>query len=239
MGLVVHCAVCENNELLSERVSLIVDKIFKKKSIPIVMTIYKDDKQFLFEYDMNRQPDVLIIDAEKPTNCGIEIVQYVSSIQHNCIIIMLSSNINYAVEGYEYNLFRFIYKETVGIKLKKAVYDAANKIALESQRMYFVQKRRYWIKIPYKDIMYLRKSGKNTLIHTRDINTIAVRKSLMSVFSELNSSEFIYIDRGCVANMGAVNKIDNQKWYCDNGQIIEISGVAYQSVKQKIEEYYK
>ena len=52
-------------------------------------------------------------------------------------------------------------------------------------------------KIPYKHILYIQRDGKNARIISENGES-KVRKSLKKIYEELDTQEFIFIDRGFI-----------------------------------------
>ena len=92
-------------------------------------------------------------------------------------------------------------------------------------------------KIPYKDIFYIQRDGKNASI-VSNTGTSKVRKSLQQVFDELNTPEFIFIDRGYIVNIIQVMKISDSTAILKNGEQLPISRSHLQEVKQKINQFW-
>lgn len=92
--------------------------------------------------------------------------------------------------------------------------------------------------LPCKYILYIIKRGKNSEIyHLKSKEPIKIRKPLSVVFEELDSNEFIYISRGCIANMENVEKVDRREWVCKNGDRVPISASLYAEIKEKLLDF--
>ena len=92
-------------------------------------------------------------------------------------------------------------------------------------------------KIPHKDIFYICRDGKNADIVSAG-GTSKVRKSLQQVFEEINTPEFIYIDRGYIVNIIQIMKIKDGMAVLKNGEHLPISRSHLQDVKQKINQFW-
>ena len=68
----------------------------------------------------------------------------------------------------------------------------ASPIELEEGKFYTIQTNSRLEKIPYKEILFLSRDGKNTSITTAG-GAAKVRKSLQQVYEELAAEEFIFI----------------------------------------------
>lgn len=234
MNMVLHCTICDDNPSAVKREKEIADRAFGEMNISADISVYTDSGQFMFELDDNKQIDILILDIEMPKVSGFEIAEYVKKLNPNCLIIFMTSHVNYAVDGYKLDIFRFVPKQDGDYRLKTALLDAAGVIDLESKKSYFIERHDMCGMLPCKYILYITKRGKNSEIyHLKSKEPIKIRKPLAVVFEELDSNEFIYISRGCIANMANVQKVDRREWVCKNGDRVPISASLYAEIKEK------
>ena len=61
------------------------------------ISVYTDSSQFMFELGDNKQMDILILDIEMPKMSGFEIADYVKKSNPNCLIIFMTSHVNFTV----------------------------------------------------------------------------------------------------------------------------------------------
>lgn len=95
------------------------------------------------------------------------------------MIIYVTNHLNYAVEAYEVNTYRYIGKRYNG-EGTDAAYETLLPILLaKEERYYIVKKRSELEKIAYSDIFYVKKEGKCAVIVHRNGET-SVRDSLSS-----------------------------------------------------------
>ena len=237
MKMILHCAICDDLPEAVEAAKARAEKVFKEKNIAYEISTYTNSNQLLFDFDESRQLDLLILDIEMPGATGLEIAAMAKKVYKNCIIVFLTSYLNYAIDGYELEIFRFVPKDDEN-RLERAIGDAVKIINLESRKSYFVKRYDWCGKIPYKDILYISKNGKNSVIHMENEDPVKIRKPISVVFSELNSEEFIFIDRGCIANMMNVMRVDKNNWICKNGEKLAISRSSYSEIKKKLLEFW-
>ena len=232
--MILHCAICDDEPIVAHATKSKVDNILSKLDISYEISIYTCSKQLLFEMDGCNQFDLLIIDIEMPEVSGFKIAEIAKRYYKNSLVIFLTSHINYAIEGYEMNVFRFIPKEQADERLERYVVDAVKMITDVLQKSYVVKRHDFVEKIFYNDINYITKDGKNSILHLGNRDSIRVRKPLAVVLQELNSEEFVYIDRGCIANMSNLHRLNNREWLCENGEMLMMSAAAYSTIKPKL-----
>lgn len=181
--------------------------------------------------------DLILLDIEMPGKSGMEIAERIKPYLPNVKIIFITSHIEYAIDAFELSIFRYVPKSDIDKRLTSAIQDAIKLIKLEDGKAYTIQTSSRLEKIPYKDIYYIERDGKNASITTAE-GASKVRKSLQQVYSELNSEEFIYIDRGCIVNMIHIMQIRDGMAVLKNGVSLPISRAHLQEVKVKINNYW-
>lgn len=108
---------------------------------------------------------------------------------------------------------------------------------LEEGKVYTIRTNSRLEKIPYKEICYIERDGKNASITTA-AGVSRVRRSLQQVYEELAAEEFIYIDRGCIVNMIHIMQIKDGMAVLKNGTSLPVSRSHLQAVKEQINTYW-
>lgn len=181
--------------------------------------------------------DLLLLDIEMPECTGMEVAERVKPYLPNVKIIFITSHIEYAIDAFELSIFRYVPKSDIAKRLPGAIRDVLKLLEIEDGKVYTIQNRSRLEKIPYREILNIERDGKNALIYTEE-NEYKVRKSLQQVYSELESEEFIYIDRGCIVNMIHVMQIKEGMAILKNGASLPVSRSHLQEVKEEINTYW-
>lgn len=234
----VKIAICDDEEksvLLHEK---IVRECLQVERIGCDITTYTQSRNLLYDItDDGFFYDLILLDIEMPGISGMEIPQQLKGFLPNVRIIFVTSHTEYAIDAFELSIFRYVPKNNLEVKLTAAVTDAAKLIELEAGQEYTIQTTNRMEKIPYKDIFYIQRDGKNASI-VSSAGTAKVRKSLQQVFDELSTPEFIFIDRGCIVNIIQIMKISDGMAVLKNGEQLPISRSHLQEVKQKINQFW-
>lgn len=234
----VKIAICDDEEKSVVLHEKIVKECLQLAGIGYEITTYTQSQNLL--YDITDDAffyDLILLDIEMPGISGMEIPQQIKGYLPNVRIIFVTSHTEYAIDAFELSIFRYVPKNNLAVKLTAAVIDAAKLIELEAGQEYTIQTANRMEKIPYKDIFYIQRDGKNASI-VSSVGTSKVRKSLQQVFEELNTPEFIFIDRGYIVNIIQIMKISDSTAILKNGEQLPISRSHLQEVKQKINEFW-
>ncbi len=181
--------------------------------------------------------DLILLDIEMPGSTGMEIAGKIKPFLPNVKIIFITSHIEYAIDAFELSIFRYVPKNDIEKRLSCAIQDAIKLIELEDGKAYTIQTNSRLEKIPYKEIYYIERDGKNASISAAG-GTSKVRKSLQQVYAELDAEEFIYIDRGYIVNMIHIMQIRDGMAVLKNGVSLPVSRAHLQEVKSQIHNYW-
>lgn len=234
----IKIAICDDEEKSITLHKKIVEENLKSCGIGYIISTYTQSQNLL--YDITDDAffyDLILLDIEMPGITGMEMPHQIRKFLPNIKIIFITSHTEYAIDAFELSIFRYIPKNNVELKLATAVLDAAKLIELESGQEYTILNSNHMEKIPYKNIYYIYKNGKNSII-VSNVGTKKVRKSLQQVFQELNTQEFIFIDRGYIVNIIHIMKIDNGIAVLKNGEQLTISRSHLSDVKQQINQFW-
>lgn len=182
--------------------------------------------------------DLILLDIEMPGMTGMELTEKIKLHLPEVKIIFITSHMEYAIDAFELSIFRYVPKSNLTDRLVSAVTDAAKLIELEAGKEYIVQSAGRMEKIPYKDIFYIQRDGGKNAVIISGMGISKVRKSLQQVFEELGTSEFLFIDRGCIVNIIQIMKISGGMAYLKNGEMLPVSRSHLQEVKRQINQFW-
>ena len=234
----IKVAICDDEEKAVALHEQIVRKCLQSGGIGYEITTYTQSRNLIYDItDDGFFYDLILLDIEMPGISGMEIPQQLKGFLPNVRIVFVTSHTEYAIDAFELSIFRYVPKNNLEVKLAAAVTDAAKLIELEAGQEYTIQTASRMEKIPYKDIFYIQRDGKNASIIS-SVGIAKVRKSLQQVFDELNTPEFIFVDRGCIVNIIQIMKISDGMVVLKNGEQLPISRSHLQEVKQKINQFW-
>ncbi len=231
-------AVCDDEKFLAEGNKAVLETALAELCVTAEIAVYTDSRNLL--YDITEDDfhyDLLLSDIEMPVISGMELAEKIKPFLPDIRIIFITSHIEYAIDAFELSIFRYVPKSDIEKRLPTAIKDAVSLINLEADKSYTIKAKGRFEKIPFRDILYIERDGKNAAINTSD-GVSKVRKSLQAVFDELDSEEFIFIDRGYIVNLIHIMQIKNSTAVLKNGTVLPISRSHLQTVKEQINNYW-
>ncbi|MBE6880539.1 MAG: response regulator transcription factor [Ruminococcaceae bacterium] len=231
-------AVCDDEKNMVQSNTATLEAVLKELGITGEITTYTNSSNLL--YDITEDGfhyDLLLSDIEMPELSGMELAERIKPFLPDIRIIFITSHIEYAIDAFELSIFRYVPKSDIEKRLPTAIKDAVSLINLEADKSYTIKAKGRFEKIPFRDILYIERDGKNAAINTAN-GLSKVRKSLQAVCDELNSEEFIFIDRGYIVNLIHIMQIKNSTAVLKNGTVLPISRSHLQAVKEQINNYW-
>lgn len=233
-----HIAVCDDEETVAAANAAAAEEVLRECGSIGRIATYTDSGNLL--YDITEDGfyfDLILLDIEMPGSTGMEIAKKIKPALPNAKIIFITSHIEYAVDAFELSVFRYVPKQDREKRLPAAIRDAVKLLAIEDGRIYTIQTSSRLEKIPYREILYIERDGKNATLVTES-GASKVRKSLQQVCEELASEEFLYIDRGCIVNLIHVMQVKDGTAVLKNQTALPISRSHLKEVKERINEYW-
>lgn len=236
----IKIVIVDDCEKFSDEIYSITKKYYEDKKISASIQIY--NKSQMLKYDLSEKIiyDIYFLDIEMPEINGIQLAKEIRKADEKAIIIFITSHLKYAIVGYELGIYRYIPKDNISKKLIPALESASEELGKVTEQVYIVSTNTKYEKIKYEDMLYIYKDRKYSIICC-DNATYKVRKSLQQVCEELNQSgqkQFIFIERGYIANIVQIKKVQNGEVIMQNGEVLNIGRSYYSSVKQEIAEYW-
>ncbi len=232
----IRIAIIEDEEDSVKEEKEIIKQYFGGKGILYNTTVHMNVEWFLMGLK-EEVYDLYILDMKMPFKNGLEVAREIRKEYPDPVIIFVTNYIDYAVEAYEVNAYRYIPKSKLREKLPQAFDSLLPGMIEKEERCYMVAKRGEVEKISYSDIYYLKKDGKYVdLIHRHGITKL--RKTLVSILQELDGREFLPVEKSYVVNIRHVMRIKGYDLIMRDGTAVPVGTARIGKVKKAILEYW-
>ena len=164
--------------------------------------------------------DLIFLEYDLYGANGFEIAKRITDYNKTASIVIISSNLKLAVEGYRINIFRFL----VSPIEQSSIYRVLNEYYSERRYDYpvFLKSGTDTVCLNTADILYLEANNKHCLVHTED--EILECNHTMSKISELMPDvHFFKINRAYIINSDYVNRYNTECVHLKNGEALHIS----------------
>lgn len=197
--------IVEDEALVAQRIKRFTEQIMGNKLSSIIVKTTLESA----EIHISENPiDLLLLDLNLSGKNGFEILQKVTAESFHTIII--SANIDKALEAFEYGVLDFVGKPFTVERLRKAFdrYNNVDKLSAYPTKYLSVKKGDKLLLIDITKIEYIKGSGVYAEIYTTDGDSLLHNKSLNNLDTILPSN-FIRIHKSYLVNINYASHITN------------------------------
>ncbi len=196
------------------------------------ISTFPSAESFLFQYEDERNFDILLLDIEMGEMNGVELAKRVREDGGAVQIVFITGYPDFIAEGYEVSALHYLMKPVSYEKLCAVLERAAANLAKAEKRLCVTYDRSTDF-VPLSQILYIEAQRQWVLIHTFG-ETYRMKKTLAETGSELDAY-FFKCQRSFLVNLCHVTRIKSGCVVLKNGEEVPISrGMAEKIGKEMI-----
>ncbi len=221
-----NIAICDDEPVILDSILKNIKTEFDKLGIKTQIEGFTDGLELLSKAS-SEDFDVLFLDIELKTANGVDIAKKLREDGYNNMIVFITSFINYAVDGYKLDVFRFILKSNMEVQLKECIISIAKNIDKNNIRI----KSR---KITIEDILYVMSENHKIIIHLKNGEKLSDYMKLDEFKEKLNSKFFLRIHQSYLVNSNYVRDIIRYELTLHNEEKLPIAKSRYKETSKEV-----
>lgn len=229
-------AICDDSDDQVQKLHLVVSGFLEKNHEIAEISTYTHSSFLRYDIQEGKFFDLILTDIEMPQVNGMELAETIRHYLPYALVIFVTAYIKYAVDAFELSVFRYVPKDKLNEKLSQALLDAVQLLHMQAERYYTISEPSRFQRVPLRNILYIRREGKNSIFHLTDNSTVRERCSLAQVLAGLNSDDFIFSERGCIVNLIHIVSVHGNMIEMKNGAKLSISHARLKELKTNL--YY-
>ena len=150
----IRIAVLDDDPMSIERIRQITETCMRQLEMRDEIQDYETGQSVLDDLKKEIYYDVYLLDVQLPDINGLEIAKRIRRRWSDPIVIYITNYVDYAVEAYEVNTFRYIPKQLLEEKLPKAYHSMKDLLKKKeaARRFYTIERYAQREKLYYRDI---------------------------------------------------------------------------------------
>lgn len=180
------------------------------------------------------QFDIAFLDINMGAYSGLELAYHIRSLNLDTILIFVTNYVQYSLEGYEVQAFRYLLKSELEEKLPGYYQKALEELQHSADEITFSANGEQF-HIKYQDILYMESRQRVmrlfTLTDTRSRGYFYA--SMEDTEKQLAPVGFLRVQRSYLVNMAHIQKLNYDKVILTNGTELPVSQKMYSSIKAK------
>lgn len=224
-------SVIDDNSADTEYVAGLVTRWAESAGYVAHISVFPSAEAFLFQYDVEKDVDVLLLDIEMGEMNGIELAKRVRRENEAVQIVFITGYPDFIAEGYEVAALHYLMKPVSYEKLNAVLHKAASNLAKTEKRLCVTYDRRTDF-VPLSQILYIEAQKQYVLIHTFT-ETYRMKQSFTKTVEELDEF-FFKCQRSFCVNLCHITRIKNNSVLLKNGEEVPISRGMAEKIGQEM-----
>lgn len=208
-----------------------------KSSNELNIKMFNNAETFLFDYEENKDYDILLLDIEMEKLNGIELAKKIRRDNEKVQIIFVTGFTDYISYGYDVSALHYLIKPVSTDKLHHVLNKAINILSKKEQNI-IIKVDGQNIIIKLNDITYIESLGHYININTIKKEEFVIKNGINNFMKELNEN-FVIPHRSYIVNLKYVKIITKNSIILDNDKEIPISKNNFEQLNKAFIKYYK
>lgn len=206
--LMLKIAICDDNQEFTNYFEEIVEEIYPCNQF--IIDIFNSPIRLL---DIMKESnyDIFFLDVEMPEMNGVDLAKRIRNFDNKAFIIYLTSYSQYMKDVFKVNTFDYLMKP-INKKELANTFERISKITNTNFKYFQYSKGKNTYRILFKDIIYLEKDGRYTLLYSTSIED----KFIMNTDEVLNKLDdtFVQIHKSFIVNSNYIELLNKDVIEC-------------------------
>lgn len=205
-------------------------------NLPITFDIYNDGELFKKSYSPDKY-DIIFFDIYIGKTTGMELAKEVRSQSENAMIIFCTTSVSDMPEAFRYHAFEYIIKPAEYDRVSK-IMDDALVVLPELEQFLDIQSGKDRVHFALSDLMFVTTQGHYLSVSVRNQEPVTLRMSLTDFLGHISDDDrFLAINKGVLANLNHITKIEDKLATMSNGEILPIKSREALAIKKKWQDF--
>ena len=229
-------AVCDDEEQQIQYLAALARDWANGSGKKAVIRPFFSAEEFLFQYEDEKDYDVLLLDIEMGNTNGVELAKRIREENDAVQIVFITGYPDFMAEGYEVGALHYLLKPVSREKLNQVLDRAAENLHRKG-RAIFLRIAKEVQRIPVDSIVYVEVLSHKLVVHTLQGEYEA--KLSITAMEEMLGEGFVRCHRSYLAAIAFIDHITKDSVVFDDGRAIPLARNAYREVNRAFIDYYK
>ena len=227
-------AVCDDDALQREYLTELLLVWAKRGRHLVCIKQYSSAKPFLFDYEEQRDFDILLLDIEMPEMDGIALARHIREKNSAVQIVFVTGYYQYFGDGFDVSALHYLLKPVDGAKLYPVLDKATDNLTYR-RRAVLVCTSDGEYKIPLADIVCIESQNVYLDVHT--VHGTYRTRSTQSSFAKQLDGTFFKVHRSYTVGLNYIKKITRNEVTLWGGMTVPLSRGMYDALHSALIKY--
>lgn len=233
-GRKLNIAICEDDLYQREAIERLLSGTGCLGSYSI--SAFSEGEALVDAYETGRRFDLVFMDMQLPGMDGIEVASNIRERGCSCLIVIVTSIMEYAMEGYGVDAFDFILKPVTEERFSEVVAKAAAVLLPGGGKVCHLSRKGSEMAVPMDSIAYIESFGRSVLVHCKE-GTYEHASTISREEERLKDEGFLRISRYYLVNMKYIREIQTREIRLAGGRTLSINPKRRKAIYDAYTEY--
>lgn len=233
-------AICDNEILFAEQLKERISEYMIKKGLVFEIDIYSSGEALLALGIEVVQYMVIFLDINLEKIDGIMVTEKIRKVSRDILIVFVTSDINFSLEGYRLGVVRYLLKGNVNFQ--NALNECLNMIidrlhdSVSRRKFDFMEGKK---EVLLDKVVYIESNLHKLKVYVmeREMNVYTMYEKLSTLEERLAENNFIRIHQSFLVNIKYIKNVVRYKVILINGVELAVPRVRYAYVKEQFTAY--
>lgn len=229
-------AVCDDTPEIRELLRGYFRDLSTETKLDLAVDAYADGAELLASDFLSY--DLMILDVQMGEPDGIETARKIRAAGGDMAIIFFTNYVQYALDGYEVQAYRFLLKPLEYAQFATVVGGALRQIQAGRQSRLRVRGRNGETLLPAEDVLYAETERGHVVLHTDKEGRVPSLMSMKELEAMLTSASFFRCHTAYLVNMREVRRVTQQDVVLRDGTVLPLSKHRRKEMKEALALYW-
>lgn len=177
--------------------------------------------------------DIAFLDIDMGETSGLALARRLRKLQRDTVLIFVTNFIEYSLEGYEVQAFRYLLKSDLNEKLQK-YFQKAVSVCRRERAVIRIRCEGEEVDVPPQSLLYIEAACRRSVLHLHEFSrdTLTTRTTLNELTELLAPRGFLRVHKSFLVNMAHIRKLQSTQLCLTDGTELPVSTHRYSEVKQ-------
>lgn len=178
--------------------------------------------------------DIAFLDIDMGEMSGLALARRIRALHRDTVLIFVTNYVEYSLEGYEVQAFRYLLKSELDEKLEKYMRQAVS-VCRRERALIRIYSEREEVDIPPQAILYIETAQRRSILHLRGFScdTLPTRMTLNELTGLLAPRGFLRVHKSFLVNMAHIQRLQSTLVCLAGGIELPVSAHRYSEVKKE------
>lgn len=215
-----HVVICDDEETMCEQLCGYLQRLSDATGEPFQTTVLSSGEELLSRFPPHA--DILLLDIQMGAISGMEALRALRNYYPNLLVIFITSQVQYALEGYSVHAFGFLRKPVQFGQFRLQMSDALATLSKQQGQMVTLKNSSGIYRINSNDIYYI-ESWRHTVTVSFQNHKQQYNADLGALEQQLSGHGFCRCHKSVLVNLRHIRQVGLRDILMLNGDSVPLS----------------